>query len=241
MPLGLLTYNIRGLPWISCPIEAIFLWITWKVDCQICCLQEVFGKGLREKILALSKSHNWIPIFPDQEPTSFGKRFLRFATPSGLCILVRPSIQILNIFPFVPFLSQSGLDRVVNKGFFAINIRFKGHILTILNTHFQSDFTEFPCFRIPYPAIRDLQESQLFHFVRQFQLPILVGDFNKNRFFFFDRFDPSDTITFPTTGEHLDHLLIPRSISTHFLSKKTTYFSDTLLSDHVPVLFEFDL
>lgn len=241
MAIRILTYNIHGLPWIHCPIEAIFLWVYVKSRADIVCLQEVFSKKLKEKVLHLGQKYNFQVFFPPSEPRCLGRPFLGFHTPSGLCILVREGIPIVREPKFVHFHSKSGLDALVNKGVLSVGIFVHSKEVQIYNTHFQADFNEIPCCSIQYKEIRKAQEAQLYMNVCTDPFPIICGDFNKNEFFYFERFDSSDRITFPPTGEHLDHLLLLRHCLPHIKEKRTHYFSDVVFSDHIPVLFEFTL
>lgn len=241
MGLRILTYNIHGLPWIQCPIEAILLWIYVKCRCDILCLQEVFSKKLKQKILALAPKYNYRALFPEREPRCLGKPLLGFHTPSGLCILVRSDIPIVRAPRFDYFYKKTGLDALVNKGVFSVGISHGGHSFTVFNTHFQADFNEVPCCPMKFEGVRASQEAQLYWIVSHEAFPLVVGDYNKKEFRFFDRFDPEDRVTFPHTGEHLDHLLLLKSTSGQFKSKGVSYFPEVRFSDHLPVLFEFEI
>lgn len=154
---------------------------------------------------------------------------------------MKESLQIVDQAIFTPFAVKAGLDSLVNKGFFSIGISYKGNLIHIVNTHLQSDFTDIPHFRINYGQTRELQEAQLFMTCETMRFPFLCGDFNKNKFLYFEPLDKDDHVTFPTTGEHLDHLLVPKRMMESVKSFKVIYFPEVLLSDHIPVLYEFDL
>lgn len=239
--LRILTYNVHGLPWIQCPIEAILLWAHWKCDADILCLQEVFTEKLKQKILRLCPRYNLRAFFPENEPACFGRSYLRFGVPCGLCVLVKTSLKVLPGASFQPFLAKGGLDSLVNKGFLALEIEWQGIAVQIINTHLQADLTEIPCFQKSYCAVRDAQESQLFLACRGLGFPLVCGDFNKNRFLFFERFDEDHNITFLPTGAHIDHLLLLPQGRLQIKAKRVFYFNDILLSDHVPVLFEMSI
>jgi endonuclease/exonuclease/phosphatase family metal-dependent hydrolase len=241
MGLRILSYNIHGLPWIQCPIETILLWAFLKSEADVICLQEVFTETLKQKIIRESRKYRMTPYFPPNEPACFGRKYLRFGVPCGLCILVADHIDVTNVGKFSFFLEKGGLDRIVNKGYFSIDILYRGHPLKIVNTHFQSDFSEISCMRLNYDDVRDLQESQLYAFCLQCPFPVICGDFNQNTFRFFQKFDDEHNVTFPSTGEHLDHLLLLKRNESRIKSKKVIYFSDVDLSDHIPVLFELGL
>jgi exonuclease III len=235
MTLRILTYNIRGLPWISCPIDDILSWIS-KRSCDIVCLQEVFTRRLQ---LAIESQDKWNIFF--SKGTTYVGHAAGFYSGAGLCILVRRDLKILGESTFMPFTDAGGVDRFVSKGLLHVPIEVNGERIDILNTHFQSDYTEFPCFRINYPAVRFNQEKQADLFCQKYRFPLLCGDLNQESFHYFEKFDDTDNITFPETGEHLDHLLYSSDAVGTFISKKTTYFHDVRLSDHIPVIYEFEL
>jgi len=235
MTLRILTYNIRGLPWVSCPIDDILSWIL-KRKCDIVCLQEVFTRRIQ---LAIESQDEW-NVFFSKGSTCAGQA-AGFYSGAGLCTLVRRDLKILGESTFMPFTDAGGVDRCVSKGLLHVPLEVNGRRIDILNTHFQSDFTEFPCFRINYPAVRFNQEKQADLFCQAYQFPLLCGDLNQDSFHYFEKFDNTDEITFPETGEHLDHLLYSSDQRHMFMNKKTTYMHDITLSDHIPVLYEFEL
>jgi endonuclease/exonuclease/phosphatase family metal-dependent hydrolase len=236
--LRILTYNVHGLPWIRCPIQSIFVWIKFQTHADIICLQEVFAKDLEPQIHACASKYGWVAYFADALPC-WGKSVLQFHRPSGLCILVKSSIPVTKPPVFTPFLSAGGVDALVTKGILALEIEVHQKKIDIVNTHFQSDFTEFPCCRISYSEIRQHQEQQLAALVHYLPFPIICGDFNQDSFLYFTSIDSKKHCTFPQTGEHLDHLLVP---TTKSLPKTNiTYFESVSLSDHIPVLFELDI
>jgi len=236
--LRILTYNVHGLPWIRCPIQSIFVWIQFQTHADIICLQEVFAKDLESQIHACATKYGWVAYFADALPC-WGKSVLRFHRPSGLCILVKSSIPVTKPPVFTPFVSTGGVDALVTKGILVLEVEVHHKKKHIVNTHFQSDFTEVPCCRIPYNEIRHHQEQQLAALVRYLPSPIICGDFNQESFVYFTSIDTKHHCTFPQTGEHLDHLVVP---NTHTLpTAKITYFDSIPLSDHIPVLFELDI
>ncbi len=239
--LRILSYNIHGLPWIQCPIEAILLWAYVKCRCDILCLQEVFSRKLRQKLEFLAPKYGYHIFFAPDEPRCIGKPLLGFFTPCGLCILVKKTISIVNGPRFQHFHNKGGLDTLVNKGILSVGILYQKRIVQIFNTHFQADFNEIPCCPVEFDDVRKSQEAQLYSVASAYEFPLICGDFNKNEFFFFERFDGSSQITFPSTGQHLDHLLVLKHLLHYFSVRRTIYFSDIEFSDHIPVLFEIAL
>jgi endonuclease/exonuclease/phosphatase family metal-dependent hydrolase len=241
MVLRILSYNIHGLPWIQCPIEAILLWAYVKCRCDVLCLQEAFSRKLRQKLQILAPKYGFHIFFAPVEPRCLGKPLLGFFTPCGLCILVKKTITVLEGPRFIQFHTKGGLDGLVNKGVLSVGISYEGKSFHILNTHFQADFNEIPCCSLEYHEVRRSQEAQLYLIASAYEFPLICGDFNKNEFFFFEKFDSTNQVTFPLTGQHLDHLLVLKHLIHRFLFRKSTYFSDVEFSDHIPVMFEMTL
>jgi len=238
--LRILTYNVHGLPWIRCPMQSIFVWMKFQTDADIICLQEVFAKGLQTDIERCAEKFGWVCYFADALPC-WGKSLLRFHSPSGLCILVKQSILVRKPPVFTPFVCSGGVDALVTKGILTLEIEIDHKKIDIVNTHFQSDFTDFPCCRISYPDIRQHQEQQLAAFVQYLRFPIICGDFNQETFTFFSSLETEKHVTFPQTGEHLDHLLFLKAKPIVFQSTLITYFDSVLLSDHTPILFDLTI
>ena len=240
MVLRILTYNIHGLPWINCPMKSILMWIRWKADPDIICLQELFSKGLQEKVELYAPFLGY-RVYNPEHHTCFGKTYMKFHSPSGLCILVKNGIPICDEPYFEAFDDASGVDRLVKKGIFVVSVVYKGKRFDILNTHFQSDFTELPCYRLRYDATRMAQELQLAKLCKKYSLPFILGDFNQSRFTFLKKFDTEYHVTFPSTFEHLDHAVFRNEQRDLFKKIFVEYYDDCNLSDHIPVLYGVEL
>ena len=240
MRLSILTYNVHGLPWISCAIVSMLKWAKMKFDPDILCLQEVFTQKLGSQIIDICDLLGYEAYFPENMSSPL-QRVAGFQNPSGLCTLVRTNFFEKTSPIFKEYESCGGVDSFVRKGFFLLNLERNGINFQVVNTHLQSDFTELPCFRINYHDTRNLQENQLYQSIKLFPLPILLGDFNRQNFHYFEKFEDTFHVTFPQTGEQLDYMLIHRPISRRIKNRKVSYFDDISMSDHIPVLFEFDL
>ncbi len=238
MNLRVLTYNVFGMPWGLSSIESILLWAFYKTDAEILCFQEVFSKEHTQRIkeICSQKDCQWNCWFPQTEPTCLSKWTTYFQSVSGLCILTKKTIQVLEEPYFEPFEKNANVDSFIRKGFFHLHCEKENQQFHILTVHFQSDFTEVKCCRVSHQDIRIQQEIQLFQYVRKYHNFVVIGDFNTNRFYHFSFVNPRRESTFPQTGESLDHCLTlyPSSVK----SEKATYFHDIDLSDHTPVLFQ---
>ena len=239
MVLRILTFNIHGLPWINCPMKSILMWIRWKANPDIVCLQELFSKGLQEKVEQLAPFLGY-KVYNPEHHTCFGKKYMKFHSPSGLCILVKQSLQICDEPYYEPFTEASGVDCLVKKGIFVVSILYKGERIDILNTHLQSDFTEIPCCRLRYDATRMAQELQLANLTKKYSFPFILGDFNQSRFVFLKKFDKEYHVTFPSTFEHLDHAVVRSEHQQLFKKVFVEYYDDCNLSDHIPVLYAIE-
>ena len=236
MNLKVLTYNVFGMPWGNQSIESVILWCLYKTDAEILCFQEVFSadqKGVIQTICGRTESQ-WSCWFPETQPTLLSQWVPSFSSISGLCILTKKPIQILETPVFIPFTSSAGLDRFVQKGFFHIVCKKEDTLIHLITTHLQSDFTEC-CFHYSYQSERILQEIELYDYARRLPNALLVGDFNGSRFYHFTFVNSPREVTFRETGESLDHcLVLPRS-AIH--CKEAQYFHEVSFSDHIPVLF----
>jgi exonuclease III len=236
MNLRLLTYNVFGMPWGLQSIESVLLWVMYETDAEILCFQELFSEEHKQAIqqYCWRKDSQWTCWFPEVEPTCLSRLFSCFSSISGLCILVKKTVDVVSPPVFQPFSVTASLDSYVRKGFFHIECKKDGILFHIVTTHFQSDFTECKC-RIRYQDIRQQQEQELYSYCKQFQKIVITGDFNMNRFRYFQPVNTDLQSTFPETGESLDHCL---QLSTQPIScLSTTYFQTVKLSDHIPVLF----
>lgn len=240
MNLTILTYNVFGMPWGLQSIESVLIWAFFKTDAEILCLQEVFSQSHRDAIedICGRKDSQWTYYFPDCEPTWLSSLSSSFKCISGLCVLLKKQIHLLEPPVFQAFQATANLDRFVQKGFFHFRCEKEGVPFQFLTTHFQSDFTECKC-RIRYQGIRNLQEIELFRYVKQLPNAFVIGDFNMNRFYHFTFVNLRREPTFHETGESLDHCLhLPDS---PIQCQKSVYFHDVCLSDHIPVLFSLRL
>ena len=235
MPLRILSYNIYGIPWTFCRIHEILMWIFCKSGADVICLQEVFSNSQREVISEKAQSIGWSVFFPhNQCLLSYFTPW--FASGSGLCILVRPGIKILRQLPFRAYsVSDFFVENLVQKGFFGLTVLYKGKPLNILNTHLQSDFTKLKViFCISYAKIRRQQEQYMYDFMKQLSgESVAVGDFNQEKFTYFEKLYDDCDITFWDTKEQLDHVVgLPGSYLT---VKKVRIYHELPYSDHQPI------
>lgn len=234
MDLCLLTYNIFGMPWRKSGIESILLWIYFKSKAEIICLQEVFSKEDKRYIEEFCKLSQWSCWFPPSNPTLLSSFTSYYGCSSGLCILTKQGIQIVEEPKFEEYKTSSFVDSFVRKGFFHLTCRKNKQIFHLINTHMQSDFTECPC-RLGFSNVRVRQEDQLHSYVKNLENCILLGDFNTEEFQHFEILNSRIEVTFPQTGETLDYCLQPQDGS--FFCQSTHYHKDVELSDHIPVEF----
>ena len=130
----------------------------------------------------------------------------------------------------------------MSKGYFILTLAYQGKVLNIVNTHLQSDFTEFDFCRINYLKVRKFQEFELYaSLAKNPNTTLILGDMNMSIFKWFERVDPYDHITFPETEEHLDHLVCMKCHVEEIKHQKTEFFDSVMLSDHIPVVFELEL
>ena len=217
-------------------------WAVLKTSADIVCLQEVFTQELCSQIIDTCEILGYDAYFPENMSSPL-QRLVGFQNPSGLCTIVRGNISEKTSSIFKEYESCAGVDAFVRKGFFLLNLERDDKNFQIVNTHLQSDFTEVPsayC-RINYHDTRNLQENQLYQSIKLYSFPLLFGDFNRQHFHYFEKCNDEFHITFPETGEQLDYMLIHRPIGSRIKNKKVVYFDEIDASDHIPVLFQFDI
>jgi exonuclease III len=240
MKVKVLTYNIHGMPWANTDMKTIFKWVFSKSGADIVCLQELWALHHRKLLQEFCQDYGWRFSFP-QDHCRLGFLWKGLECGSGLAILYKPDYHILELPTFHPFSEAAGLDKLIKKGFFHIRFQYKSSPFSLINTHFQSDFTEAPCCRIRYTFSRTCQEWSLYTYTKQQEEPIFIcGDLNQQAALFFKFLETQRHITFPETGEHLDHICVLKQNSSISLLK-SIYFDDVLYSDHIPVLFEVEI
>ncbi len=190
---------------------------------------------------AAAAIRKWSSFFPNDR-CWLGSCLRGLECGSGLAIFTNPNIRVHKIPVFEPYFMSAGVDALVKKGHFRIQCDFGNSTpFTVINTHLQSDMTDIPGIRINYPEVRDIQQFQLYGAASKCESVVLVGDMNMQTFKWFSRPDPNHHITFPETGEHLDHLLLLRKEAKRIQHVDTEYFDDAPWSDHIPVLFSITL
>jgi endonuclease/exonuclease/phosphatase family metal-dependent hydrolase len=236
MQIRLLTYNIQGLPWISIDIDAIIEWLFSSSKADIICLQEVWSAVHRLRLARAAYRRGWLVYYPD-DPLPF--RWDCMISGSGLCILIKPHFIHARPSFFTSFEVAHGADALVTKGFFEICLLLSGRQIHIVNTHMQSDITGLPCCRLNFDSARAQQEWQIYRALRDRPgLQLIVGDMNTPESLYFHRVDTEKHVTFPSTGESLDHLLCLSEQQQEFQHIRTEFFDDIRFSDHIPVAFD---
>jgi endonuclease/exonuclease/phosphatase family metal-dependent hydrolase len=139
------------------------------------------------------------------------------------------------------YILNKGVDSLVRKGFMVLQCKKEGKLFQIVNTHFQSDMTEVPYWRIRYNETRLKQEKQLYQTVRHLSCPIVLGDFNTEEFMYFECLEKGHRWTYKSTGERLDSCLRTFQDKHKFQKVDSIYHYTVNFSDHIPVLFRLDV
>lgn len=236
------TYNVFGMPWGSKDLRSILLWIFLQSGTEIMCLQEVWSKEHQTLIQQLChESKSWSCHFPYSNIHRLGTWTQRFYSGSGLCILVKNTIEVTEELEGHTYILSKGVDSLVRKGFMVLSCKKDGKPFQIVNTHFQSDMTEIPCLRLRYNETRLKQEKQLYQTVRHLSCPIVLGDFNTEEFMYFECLEKGHRWTYKDTGERLDSCLRTFQDKHKFEKTGSIYHYDIHFSDHIPVVFQLDL
>lgn len=242
MRVHICTYNIHGMPWCPDFASSILLWLFCQTPAEIVCFQEVFRESQRTSIRkACRGTHGkWTAVFPE-DPCWIGSILPGLDSSSGLAICYKTPWRPVGQPLHGVFSERRGWDGWIRKGWFGLQLQNQDYRLTVVNTHFQSDFTELPYFRYRYNWVRDSQEQELYEACCQMERPVVLGDFNQAEFEHFEKSFDDYRPTFPTTQEHLDHLLFVAHKKEGLEVKHIEFYDFVSWSDHIPVLFTLDL
>lgn len=210
----IVTYNIHGLPWVSCPHVLIAEWLATHVCAPILCFQEVFTSRGREKLMQVLDVNGYDVLVPHDEGVS--------CLTSGLLTAVkRHDFRVLTTC-FQSFLSYTNVEIFANKGFHVVwleDCKTQNRFF-LVNTHTNSD-PEIPWFNgnthCAIVKVRRQQAEQILEYFgtkREVDPVLVVGDLNQEvsihphlRFLHPVTADPRlKKCTFLPTGEDLDHV-----------------------------------
>jgi len=234
MLVRLATYNVKAFPWLSPPIRAIVQWITSQSSADIVALQEIW---CRHTVWAAAfAAAGWVFIRPAREHQTTG------IFGSGLAIAWRRGSWKLTDARFYPYLSAIGLDGLVTKGWFRVELTDpSGAPLRLINTHMQSDYEVFDeLWRPIAEPVRMAQAHQMTEVEgRQPPMPtLMVGDMNTEQCWFqgCTWLTAHAGPTFPGTGQILDHCAAPVTLGWRLLGHRVCRECGDL-SDHWPVIW----
>ena len=238
MLCSILSYNIHGLPWSKCRVDAICEFVI-RTRPQIVCFQEAFTETVRARICAALRRAGYIVCVPHDSGVTW--------LPSGLIsAFLETDYDILSSC-FCPYQHFHNVEWFANKGFFTLRLRERtsGRIFYVGNTHMQSN-TEISWFfgSEVVRRIRLAQGNEIARYFASVREPwCVVGDFNCDsapcanlRFLH----PPGARAgvqkrTFYSTGEDLDHIATGAHCKIPLLKMCRIY--DMPYSDHAPVRF----
>ena len=259
MNVSVLTYNIRGLPWVRDQSVAICDWILTQRP-SILCLQEVFRPRVRKYFKTHLEAAGYVVCIPHDEDVTLMN--------SGLLTACLSSDYMILSSCFYPYLAFHNLEIFANKGFQTLVLRahVSGRTCILANTHMQSD-TEVTWFlgREGTYAVRKAQHQQIVDTLMLEPHPaFLIGDLNIEhsphssvRYMTLPDESRLQKSTFYSTGENLDHCAwfpLQWSMAMALINGSSCSFCDfnrrgprmtrceihqLHLSDHAPVLFSF--
>jgi exonuclease III len=240
MKLNILTYNIHGMPWANTDMRNLFTWVFLKSDADIICFQELWSFKQRKILQEYVQVYGRKVCFP-RDSCWLGSLLKGLDCGSGLAIVYKPEIEIMETPYFEKFEEAAGVDKLITKGFYSMKIKYQGKEFTLINTHLQSDFTELPCCRINYRFSRLHQEFTIYSYCKKLHTPVVIcGDLNQEHCNFFNMLEPNRHITFPETGEHLDHICVLKN-EKRFTLESSSYFDSVEYSDHIPIRFTIQI
>jgi len=242
MLLNVGTYNVFGMPWGSKNLRAILLWIFIQSGAEVMCLQEVWSREHQTLIKEMcAESKSWSCYFPYSNNHRLGQWTQRFHSGSGLCMLVKNTVEVIDELEGHTYILSKGVDSLVRKGFMVLQCKKEDKVFQVVNTHFQSDMTEVPYWRLRYNETRLKQEKQLYQTVRHLSCPIVLGDFNTEEFMYFECLEKGHRWTYRDTGERLDSCLRTFQDKEKFQKLDSVYHYNVTFSDHIPVLFRLSV
>jgi endonuclease/exonuclease/phosphatase family metal-dependent hydrolase len=245
--IHLLTYNIRGLPWVKCPVQQIGHWLG-ENRFPILCLQEVFTNAARLEFEKILPQYGYRVLRPRDEETC--------PINSGLLVAFHESDYEILSTCFQSYRNYRFVDCAANKGFFRIRVlnRRTGQHIHIVNTHMQSDTEVSWVFgRRATERVRRKQAEEILDFFKDTVEPVLViGDLNQETILhpYLRSLHPPSSLplkksTFFKTGEDLDHAAF---LPLQWVSKDCGFcgpigpklqeirvHTDIVWSDHAPV------
>jgi endonuclease/exonuclease/phosphatase family metal-dependent hydrolase len=181
MDLRLVSYNVKCFPWCATPIKEIVAFLTnISLAADVVALQEVWCR--HDAWAAAFTAAGWTFLRPPREhhiAGLFGSG-LAFAWRSQ-----RDNAWTLTEARFYPYLSSVGLDTLVVKGWFRVELHrnvAKSHKVRLINTHMQSDYEI--CDDLWRPIAEPVRMAQAFQLVETERrltpsVPtLIVGDMN---------------------------------------------------------------
>ena len=201
--MRILTYNVHGLPWSRNQSPAIVRYIS-HIRPDVLCFQEVFTNKLRDYFSTELPKYGYTVVSPRDEGVAL--------LGSGLLIAFTAEYTLLSSC-FYPYTMYHDIEIGANKGFQTVRIRGPGgRRYVIANTHVQSN-TPFNIlsFGTNTSTIRKAQFEELVRWLNPSRDPVIVaGDMNCEHSpcpsLRFLRDESLRKVTFPLTGENLDHV-----------------------------------
>lgn len=237
MDLRLASYNVRCFPWplSNTDIVAIVSWLCDHTD--VAALQEVWCRFPEWTAAFLARG--WTFLRPTREG------HIASALGSGLAVAFRTGDWTVADSRLYPFLSAVGLDALVTKGWFRVELRSatSGKPFRLINTHMQSDYDL--CDELWRPISEPVRMAQALQLATvERRLPaiptLLLGDWNTEDCWLpggrWLSISKSRSPTFPSTGQVLDHCAT-WSDQPWVLKDHRVYRIG--FSDHWPVVWKF--
>jgi hypothetical protein len=226
LDLKLLTYNVQCYPWLLLWSKEVVAWITTQSGANLVALQGLWSHHGEWSAAFAARGWNLLRPARESHITTMG------GFGSGLAFAFPIGRWTLRDARYYPFLASSGLDTLVSKGWFQLEL---SGVCRIINTDMQGDMECLERFTKPHSdEVRRHQAWQMMAALERFSVfpTLIVGSMH------------TEVCPFPgwsfvgvdsDSEKRVDHLALGPSLS---CKNHRVFNLETGWSEHRPVSFE---
>jgi hypothetical protein len=231
LDLKLLTYNVQCYPWLPLWSKEIVAWITTQSGANLVAIQGLWSHHGEWSAAFAARGWNLLRPARESHITTMG------GVGSGLAFAFPIGQWVLRDARYYPFLASSGLDTLVAKGWFQLEL---SGVCRIINTDMQEDLNwlqRFTIVKTHVDMVRRQQARQLMATLERFSVAptLIVGTMH------------TEVCPFPgwgfvgvdsESGSCGNHLALPLASSLVSCKSHRVFNLETGWSEHRPVSFE---